>query len=54
MSHIVNHLEKYKKYIIYILLIFILPLIFLLTEIIFNGGRVIGTLIRMYIEQGIC
>lgn len=54
MSRIISYYEKYKKYILGIILVFILPLIFLLTEIIFNSGRIIGTLIRTYIEQGIC
>lgn len=54
MSNIIAYISKHKKIIYIGLFIVLLPLITLLTQITFDAGRIIGTIIRTYIEQGIC
>ncbi len=47
--------KKYYKFVVYMLLLpFVLPLMNLLIEILFNSGNCIGTLIRRFSEGMMC
>lgn len=55
MQNIINNIKKYYKIFMFIILIpFILPLMSIVIEIIFNSGNLLGTVIRRLIEGGIC
>lgn len=55
MQNIINNIKKnYKTFMFIVLIPFILPLMSIIIEIIFNSGNLLGTLIRSLIEGGIC
>lgn len=54
MSTILNLINKYKNVIYVVLIVILFPLITLMTEIVFNSGKILGTIIRTLMENGIC
>lgn len=55
MSNIVSGIKtNYKLVISVIISILLLPVIVTLTKIIFEYGNYIGTLIRYFVEKGVC
>jgi len=52
---LITNVKKYKKEVLtLILIVFCMPLIEVLTKIIFTYGNIVGTFIRNVLENGIC
>lgn len=54
MQILIKVKKYYKTFICLLLLPFILPLMNLIIEILFNSGNCIGTLIRRFSEEIMC